>query len=160
MGSIAAVIEANLALRGSSTVAYRLNITASAVVIAWFGWRVIACPSIIVRREGLTVVNRFVRHDVAWSAIRAVEALPDFAILLKDGRRIGVASGSGSVLGDLRGNKHLLGQGGTLEGYLQEFSKAEVGGRVLSSRIDLRILPILALSVVLGLFAWVVQYIP
>lgn len=71
--------------------------------IAWIIWRVIA-SRVIIRPDGVTVVNPVTTTVAPWAAIAAVGSDP-VSIVLTDSRRVVALAFSGSTLADLTGDR-------------------------------------------------------
>jgi hypothetical protein len=71
--------------------------------ITWIIWRVVA-SRVIIRPDGVTVVNPITRTVAPWAAIAAVGSDP-VSIVLSDTRRVVAFAFSGSTLADLTGDR-------------------------------------------------------
>ena len=88
----------------NSTLADNLQEVVLLSVIGWLLRLLGACSRIVLRPEGLTVVNWMVRWEVPWAAFDSVVDTGELVIRLTDGRTIEPLVGGGSLISALMRN--------------------------------------------------------
>lgn len=131
----------------------QIEVVAIAMVLVWPGVLATLHPRVEVRSRGLLVVNWFTKSRVPWAAVESVVLEDRLALLLRDGRRINIAAGAGSLASSVTGYRMQARMKRLIEDARRVDPSDDV--RVRTS-LDLWPVPFVVTSVVLLAIGWLV----
>ncbi|CAL9468165.1 hypothetical protein SUDANB95_02761 [Actinosynnema sp. ALI-1.44] len=136
-----------------SDFADQAEVTAIVLLPVWPGVLATVHPRVEVRSRGLLVVNWFTKSRIPWSAIESVLVEGRLALLLRDGRRVDIAAGAGSLASAVTGYRMQARMKRLIEDAWQPGIDPGGDGRVRTT-LDLWPVPFLAAWAVLLLIGW------